>query len=183
MISDDGIQQNLIDTGIGLVIGSAFASMIQNLVDDLLTPLLGLVVGSRMANWFIVLRKGAKALQQSSKTTKFKYVTFEEALKDGAVILNVGKAAESVLRFICVAGAVFTLYRVAMKTWEANKRTLSPILFPGEKTASTRECGFCISEVPARATKCKYCTSGLHPLPEYAVSKDSKPQLTSAKDD
>ncbi|KNC97304.1 uncharacterized protein SPPG_07233 [Spizellomyces punctatus DAOM BR117] len=179
-------KRNLIDTGIGLVIGTAFSNMIQTFVDDLLTPLLGLIVGSRMSNWFIVLRKGAKALQyQHESTHRYKYVTIEEAARDGAVTLNVGRAVESVVRFVCLAGAVFALFRVAMRTWEAHKRTLGPILFPDEHRDpkanesessgdATRECPFCTSQIPCRASKCRFCTADVSGIAApYSTTKGS----------
>ncbi|TPX66011.1 hypothetical protein SpCBS45565_g04744 [Spizellomyces sp. 'palustris'] len=179
-------KRNLIDTGIGLVIGTAFSNMIQTFVDDLLTPLLGLIVGSRMSNWFIVLRKGAKALQyQNESMHRYKYVTIEEAARDGAVTLNVGKAAESVVRFVCIAGAVFTLFRVAMRTWEAHKHTLGPILFPDEhrdpkanesesSADTTRECPFCTSHISCRASKCRFCTADVPAIAApYSTTKGS----------
>lgn len=111
-ISNIAFCQNLVDTGISIILGSAFSAMVQTFVDDLLTPLLGLVVGSRMSNWFIVLRNGSRALESATQRGKpVKYVTIEEAHRDGAVTLNVGRALESVVRFACLASAVFTFYR------------------------------------------------------------------------
>ncbi|KAJ3283500.1 hypothetical protein HK104_010344 [Borealophlyctis nickersoniae] len=95
-------KRNLVDTGLGIIIGSAFSSAVQALVDDLFTPLLGLI---------FVLRAGH--LQQKARAAgrSFAYVTMEDAMKDGAVTLNVGHAVQAVLRFLAIGVAVFGLWR------------------------------------------------------------------------
>ncbi|KAJ3182899.1 hypothetical protein HDU85_002502 [Gaertneriomyces sp. JEL0708] len=166
-------KRNLLDTGIGIVIGSSFSAMIQTLVDDLLTPLLGLIVGSRMSNWFFVLRRGPLAKKSGRRP---KYLTVAEANADGAVILNFGRAAESTVRFICVATAVFAVWKMLTNIHEANKTLLTPILGPpsdqGEPpelkltapdrvnpNEPTKECPECVSKIPVRASRCPFCTS------------------------
>ncbi|KAI9001696.1 hypothetical protein BC832DRAFT_533458, partial [Gaertneriomyces semiglobifer] len=131
---------NLLDTGIGIVIGSSFSAMIQTLVDDLLTPLLGLIVGSRMSNWFFVLRYVS---YQLCMRLFLSYLTVAEANADGAVILNFGRAAESTVRFICVATAVFAVWK-SEHIW---------FMLP------TKECPECVSKIPVRASRCPFCTS------------------------
>ncbi|CAB4406831.1 unnamed protein product [Rhizophagus irregularis] len=83
---------NVVDLGIGIIIGSAFTAIVQSFVKDILTPPLGLVLhGTNLENYFIVIRPG--------RNESAVYATPEEAQADGAVTENVGSFLNTVINF------------------------------------------------------------------------------------
>ena len=86
---------NVIDLAVGIVVGAAFTGVVQSLVKDLFTPLIGLLVGGiDFSNIFVTL-KGPHA------------ATLAEAQRQGAVTLNVGVFLNAVIQFVIIAFAVF----------------------------------------------------------------------------
>ncbi|GJJ69355.1 large conductance mechanosensitive channel [Entomortierella parvispora] len=158
---------NIIDLGVGLVIGGAFSKVLSSFVDDILTPPLGLVVaGSNMENYFIVLRRG--------KTPGQQYETIEDAQKDGAVTENVGRFIMTIINFLLVAVTLFVIVYTAQKVSEARERhrlkhhsngDAAPEVTkpePVPASGATATCPWCSANVPIKAVKCMYCTSFLH---------------------
>ncbi|CAO3574853.1 unnamed protein product [Mortierella alpina] len=149
---------NVINLGVGLVIGGAFSKVLSSFVDDILTPPLGLVIaGSNLENWFIVIRPGKHDT---------KYETIEEAQQDGAVTQNVGRFLMTAINFLLVAVTlfviIFTINRVRKfrKAYKEKKRNGGVIV--KETEPETQDCNWCNAKVPFRAVKCMYCTSYLH---------------------
>ncbi|KAG0053038.1 hypothetical protein BGZ83_001743 [Gryganskiella cystojenkinii] len=158
---------NIIDLGVGLVIGGAFSKVLGSFVDDILTPPLGLVIaGSNLDNYFIVLRQG--------KTAKKHYETVQIAQDDGAVTENIGRFIMTLINFVLVAITLFVIVYTAQKVSEARERhrlkhhsngaaapeTTKPE--PTEASGATTTCPWCNANVPIKAVKCMYCTSFLH---------------------
>lgn len=135
---------NVIDMAVGVVIGAAFGAIIKSLVDDILMPVLGLLLGNAdFSNLFVVLREGSAAGP---------YDTLALAQEAGAVTLNYGVFINSVVSFIIVAFAIFLLIRSINRM----QREDAP---PAEPT--TKECPHCFSAIPIQATRCPNCTSNL----------------------
>jgi large conductance mechanosensitive channel len=96
---------NVIDLAVGIIIGAAFTSIVGSLVKDILTPILGLVVGGiDFSNIFITL-KGQH------------YATLAEAQKAGAATLNVGVFLNAVINFLIVSFAIFWLVKFVTKLY------------------------------------------------------------------
>ncbi|KAF9956329.1 hypothetical protein BGZ70_009960 [Mortierella alpina] len=96
---------NVIDLGIGVVIGGAFSDIIDSFVVDILTPPLSLwATGTNLENSFIVLRHGK---------TPGKYATYKEAQADGAVTENTGHFLKSCLNFLVIAFFLFWIVKAA----------------------------------------------------------------------
>jgi large conductance mechanosensitive channel len=94
---------NVIDLAVGIIIGAAFTSIVGSLVKDILTPILGLIVGGiDFTNIFLTL-KGPHA------------ATLAEAQKAGAVTLNVGVFLNAVINFLIVSFAIFWLVKMISK--------------------------------------------------------------------
>jgi large conductance mechanosensitive channel len=135
---------NVVDMAVGIIIGAAFGSIVKSLVDDVLMPVIGLLMGNvDFANFFFVLRAGK---------VPGPYATLAEAKAASAVTLSYGLFINSIVTFLIVAFAVFLL----IKQINALKRK-------GEVPAAptTKECPFCLSMVPLKATRCPHCTSEL----------------------
>src|SRR5438105_14763077 len=105
------VSGNVVDIGVGIVIGVAFKGIIDSFVADILTPLLGLVTGGvDFANRFVALDGGH-------------YVTLAEAKKAGAATLNYGLFVNSVISFLLVAFALFLVVRKVLKMRKAEAKT------------------------------------------------------------
>jgi len=134
---------NVLDLAVAVVIGAAFGIVVKSLVDDIVMPPLGLLMGKAdFTNLFVVLHDGPKAPGP--------YLSLADAKAAGAVTVNYGLFINAVIGFLVVALAVFALVRVA------TRMRLLPSAAP-----STKVCQFCASTIPLAATRCPNCTSQL----------------------
>ncbi len=135
---------NVVDMAVGIIIGASFGSIVKSLVDDVIMPPIGLLLGNvDFSNLYVVLQDGITAAAP--------YASLAEAKKAGAVTVNYGLFANSVISFLIVAFAVFLLVRAVNRL----KRE-EPVA-----EATTKECPHCASTIPIKATRCPHCTSEL----------------------
>ena len=100
---DFALKGNVLDMAVGIIIGAAFGTVVQSLVKDVIMPPIGIPLGGvDFSNLFITLRQGA---------VPGPYPTLAAAGEAGAVTINIGLFANSVISFIIVAFAVFLLVR------------------------------------------------------------------------
>ncbi|CAG1065069.1 Large-conductance mechanosensitive channel [uncultured bacterium] len=135
------LRGNVIDMAVGIIIGVAFSGIVSSLVADMLMPPIGLVVGYDFTNLFVTLKHGAQAGP---------YTTLAEAKKAAAVTLNYGQFINTVVNFLIVAVSMFVLISIVKRIWTEAPPPAAP---------SMKECPFCLSSVPAKATRCSHCTS------------------------
>lgn len=129
---------NVMDLAVGVIIGGAFGKIVGSLVNDVIMPVIGLVLGNvDFTNLFISL----------SGTS---YATLKEAKDAGAATLNYGNFLQSVVDFAILAFVIFIMVR------QLNKLKREP-----EAAPNTKECPFCTSAIPLKATRCPQCTSEL----------------------
>jgi large conductance mechanosensitive channel len=134
---------NVVDMAVGIIIGGAFGTIVKSLVDDVLMPPLGLLLGGvDFSNFFLVLKPGG---------TPGPYASVADVKAAGAVSINYGMFLNSVVSFIIVAFAVFLLIR-SINTMQRPAPAAAP---------TTKDCQFCLSKVPIKATRCPNCTSQL----------------------
>lgn len=139
------VKGNVVDMAVGIIIGAAFGTIVQSLVNDVIMPPIGLLLGNvDFSSLFIVLREGAAAGP---------YATPAVAKAAGAVTLNYGLFINTVISFLIVAFAVFMLIRVINRL---KREQPAPAAAP-----TTKECPFCYSPVPLKAIRCPHCTSEL----------------------
>jgi large conductance mechanosensitive channel len=135
---------NVVDMAVGIIIGGAFGTIVKSLVDDVIMPPIGLLLGGvDFANFFVVLRDG---------TRPGPYLAVSDAKTAGAVTLNYGLFINAVIGFLIVAFAVFLLVR-GINTM---RRRLE-----GPPPTATKECQYCATNSPIKATRCPQCTSQL----------------------
>jgi len=128
---------NVMDMAIGLVLAVAFGKIVTSFVGDILMPPIGLILGHvDFGNLFINLSG-----QQ--------YDTLAAAKSAGAATINYGLFLTSVIDFLIVALVIFLLVKQINRF---KKPAPGPV-------ASTRECPYCISIIPLKATRCAFCTS------------------------
>ncbi|MGB5202314.1 MAG: large-conductance mechanosensitive channel protein MscL [Sedimenticolaceae bacterium] len=136
---------NVVDMAVGIIIGGAFGTIVKSLVDDVIMPPIGLLLGGvDFADLFVTLKDGA---------TAGPYATVLAAKDAGAVTLNAGLFINSVISFTIVAFAVFLLIK-GMNSLQ--KKQEEPPAEPTEK-----ECPHCFTSIPIKATRCPHCTSEL----------------------
>ena len=137
---------NVVDMAIGIVIGAAFGGIVKSLVDDVLMPPIGLLLGNvDFSNLFVTLKEGGKAAGP--------YASLAAAKAAGAVTLNLGIFVNTIISFIIIAFAVFLVIK------GINRMRREQEAPPAEPT--TKECPFCLSAIPLKATRCAHCTSEL----------------------
>lgn len=134
---------SVLDMAIGIIIGAAFGKIVTSLVNDVIMPPIGLVLGRLdFTNLFINL---------SGKS----YASLADAKAAGAATINYGLFVNTVIDFLIVAFVLFLIIRhVNRMKRSAATATVAP---------ATRECPFCLSTIPARASRCPQCTSELKP--------------------
>ncbi|HEX9667543.1 MAG TPA: large conductance mechanosensitive channel protein MscL [Thermodesulfobacteriota bacterium] len=139
------IKGNVVDMAVGIIIGAAFGTIVTSLVNDVIMPPIGLLLGNvDFSNLFAVLKDGTPAGP---------YPSLADAEKAGAVAIFYGKFINTIISFTIVAFAVYLLVR------GINRLKREQEAPPAEPT--TKECTYCLSAIPIRATKCAHCTSQL----------------------
>lgn len=139
----------LVDLAVGFTVGAAFSTVAKSLVDDVIMPPVGLLMGGTdFSDLFAVLREGAQAGP---------YATLAAAKAAGAVTLNFGLFVNAIIAFLVVALAMFWIIRLISRAEQAME---------GEKPAAPEEpankkCVFCQTTIPYRASRCPHCTSQL----------------------
>jgi large conductance mechanosensitive channel len=135
---------NVVDLAVGVIIGAAFGAITKSLVDDVIMPPIGLLLGGiDFSNMFAVLREG---------TAPGPYATLAAAKEAGAVTLNYGLFISSVVTFLIVALAVYMLVKAVNR-----------IHRPAEAPVVTKDCPDCAMAIPLAARKCPHCTTVLLP--------------------
>ena len=136
---------NVVDMAVGIIIGAAFGTIVKSLVADIIMPPIGLLLGNvDFSDLFILLKSGDPAGP---------YSTLAAAKDAGAVTLNYGVFLNTVISFLIVAFAIFLIIR-ALNQLQRQKEEPAP-------APTTKECPFCLSTIPIKATRCPYCTSEL----------------------
>ena len=137
---------NVMDMAVGIIIGAAFTKIVNSLVADIIMPPIGILMGNiDFTNWFIVLRDGTQ--------TAAPYASLEAAKAAGAVTLNIGFFINSIISFLIVAFAIFSVLKVI------NKMKEEPA--PAPAVPTTKTCPHCFSEINIKATKCPNCTADI----------------------
>jgi large conductance mechanosensitive channel len=132
---------NVLDMAVGIIIGAAFGKVITSFVGDLLTPPIGKLMGGvDFSNLFVSL---------SSQH----YATIAAAKAAGVATINYGIFINTLIDFLIVAFAVFLLVK------QVNRFKKQPVAAP--VVPVSKECSFCASEIPIKATRCPHCTSQL----------------------
>lgn len=135
---------NVIDLAVAVVIGAAFTRVVNSLVEDVIMPGVGLLLGRvDVTNLFIVLKEGTKAAAP--------YATLADAKAAGAVTINYGMFLSSIVTFLIVAFVVYLIVRSITR--------LGPK--QAETAPTTKDCPYCLSKIPLAAVKCAFCGSDL----------------------
>ena len=140
------LRGNVLDMAVGIIIGASFKSIVDSLVNDIIMPPIGMILG----------KVDFSNLYWQVAPLDVSYPSLEAAKTAGAVTVNYGAFINNVISFLIVACAVFALIK-AINTLK-NKVCKEEVV---EVAATTKECPFCCSTIAINAKKCPNCTSDL----------------------
>jgi len=139
---DFAIKGNVIDLAVGIIIGAAFKDIVTSLVNDIIMPPIGLLLGKvDFANLFWALDGGD-------------YASLAAAQEAGAPTLNYGLFINTIISFLIIAWVVFLLVK-QLNRLKAKPQPVEP------EAPTTKTCPFCKTEIPLEAVRCPACTSHL----------------------
>ena len=134
---------SVMDLAVGVIIGGAFSKIVSSLVDDIIMPLIGLLLGGAdISNYFVTLDGG-------------KYATLAEAQEAGAATLNYGLFLNRIIDFLIIAFILFLIIKAINKARALTKKP------EAEAAPTTKVCPYCKSTIDINATRCPNCTSEL----------------------
>jgi large conductance mechanosensitive channel len=134
---------NVVDMAVGVIIGAAFGKIITSLVNDVIMPPIGKAMGNvNFSDLFLSL--------DPEKTQGI--TSIAKAKETGAAIIAYGQCINTIIDFLIVAACIFMLVKAI------NTLKTPP---PQTAEAPTRPCPHCLQSIPAKATRCAFCTSNL----------------------
>ena len=157
---------NVVDLAIGFTVGAAFTTVAKSVVNDIIMPAVGLVIGQvEFEDLFVVLQPGDPAGP---------YNTLEAAQKAGAVTINYGVFVNNVLALLLVGLAMFFIVRMinrvdALMDHEVDDKPPEP------DEPSHKKCLYCRAQIAYRAVRCPSCTSRLAGFEERARASATPP--------
>jgi len=129
---------NVVDLAVGIIIGAAFGKIVTSLVNDILMPPLGLILGKMDFSGLFINLSGTV------------YPSLAAAKAAGAPTINYGAFINTIVDFLIVSAAIFFIVLQIAKL----RKTEEPAAPP-----STKECPYCMSAIAIKATRCPHCTS------------------------
>ena len=134
------LRGNVVDLAVGVIVGASFGAIVTSLVNDVLMPPIGRLLGGADFKDFFINLSGQS------------YPTLAAAKAAGAPTLNYGLFLNAMINFLIVSFAVFMLVRQVNRLFP---RPAAPV------AAATKECAWCATAIPAKAKRCPHCTSNL----------------------
>ncbi|NSW54337.1 MAG: large conductance mechanosensitive channel protein MscL [Anaerolineae bacterium] len=146
---DFAVKGNVIDLAIAVVMGGAFGAIVKSIVDDIIMPPIGLLLGGvDFANLFAVIKQGDPVGP---------YASLSAAQEAAAVTINYGLFLSALVTFLIIAFVMFLLVKSIAKMQALVKKEEAAL--PAEPT--TKQCPFCCTDIPIKASRCPHCTSKL----------------------
>lgn len=134
------LRGNVTDLAVGIIIGASFNSIVNSLVNDIIMPPIGLILGQvDFSELYINLGSGS-------------FESLSAAKEAGAPVVSYGLFINALISFLITAFAVFILVRIINKLKSKEEKNPQP-------TPSTKPCPYCFNQVPIKATRCPFCTS------------------------
>jgi large conductance mechanosensitive channel len=139
---------NVVDMAVGIIIGVAFGAIISSVVKDIIMPPIGLALGNvDFTNLFVLLKNG---------TTPGPYPSLAAAQQAGAVTINYGVFVNTLINFLIIAAVLFFFVVRPITQMAARQKAPAPAAAP-----TSKDCPFCYTSIPVKATRCPNCTSAL----------------------
>ncbi|MEK6975299.1 MAG: large conductance mechanosensitive channel protein MscL [Candidatus Thermoplasmatota archaeon] len=150
------LRGSVVDLAVGIIIGTAFGAVVKGLVDELIMPMVGVLLGGvDFSDRFFILRRGDAAINGTT--------TLQEARSGGAAVIGYGQFLNLLLTFLIVAWAVFLIVKGVNRMRRKQQKAPDP-------EAQTRSCPECLTQVPKAARRCSACTAPIAPQPAPPAS-------------
>ncbi|MDP3721374.1 MAG: large conductance mechanosensitive channel protein MscL, partial [Anaerolineaceae bacterium] len=134
---------NVVDLAVAVIIGGAFGKIITSLVNDIIMPPIGLLLGKvDFSNLYLNM-------------SKVKYGSLAEAQATGAPTLNYGLFLNNVVNFLIVALIIFIIIHAMDRLIKKEGQVVE---------VTTHECPYCMTEISKKASRCPHCTSEVKPV-------------------
>lgn len=135
---------NVLDLAVGVIIGGAFGKIVTSLVNDIVMPLIGLLMGKvDFTNLFITLGEG-------------EFATIADAQAAGVPTLNYGLFINNVVDFLIIAFTIFIVIKQINRLKKRKEDKEEKI-----EEVTTKACPYCYVDIHKEATRCPHCTSTL----------------------
>ncbi|MDR0288246.1 MAG: large conductance mechanosensitive channel protein MscL [Clostridiales bacterium] len=141
---------NVMDLAVGVIVGAAFSKIVNSLVSDVISPLLGIFFKMDFQNLFVVLTNPEKVPNLK---------TLDQARAAGANVLAYGSFLTNIINFLIVAGSIFLVIYGIGKIKDKIIKQTPPL-------PTTKKCPYCKSDINIEAIRCPQCTSVLDSLEE-----------------
>ncbi len=135
------VRGNVVDLAVGFIMGAAFSNLVSSLVNDIIMPPVGLLIGRVDFSSLFINLSGEN------------YASLAEAQAAGAATINYGVFLNTVIEFVIVALALFLLIK------QVNRLQRQPE--EAQTAPASKACPYCYTEIPMAATRCPNCTSQL----------------------
>lgn len=141
------LRGNVLDMAVGIIIGASFSSIVNSLVNDILMPPVGWLLGGvDFENFYLTVKAG---------TPVGPYPSLSDAQAAGAVTVNYGMFINAIIGFMIVALAMFLLIRSINRLQESDQKDQT------KEAPTAKDCPYCFTSIPVQATRCPHCTSKL----------------------
>jgi large conductance mechanosensitive channel len=148
------IKGNVIDLAVGVIIGGAFGKIVTSLVNDIIMPPIGRMLGGADFKDLFINLGSDKPLPEG--VTMDSIHTLTDATKNGVAVIAYGQFINVLLDFLIVAACIFMLVKGINIL-----RRIKPEEGAAPTEPTEKECPYCLSQIPIKATRCKHCTSVL----------------------
>ena len=150
------LKGNVVDMAVGVIIGGAFGAIVTSLINDIIMPLLGLIIKADFTQWFVPLGEVPEGTAH----------TAEAMAEAGVSVFHYGKFISAIIYFILIALCIFIVVRMLRKAEEKAKEMHKKEEEKPAEEKKPRLCPYCKQEVADDATRCPHCTSELPPVEE-----------------
>jgi len=133
------LRGNVLDLAVAVIIGGAFGAIVTSLVNDIIMPPIGLLLGKINFKDLFINLSGTP------------YATLADAKAASAATINYGNFINLIINFLIVAFVIFLIIRAANKMKKPEVAA----------APTTKECPYCLTQIPLKATRCPNCTSQL----------------------
>jgi large conductance mechanosensitive channel len=142
------VRGSFVQLATAVIVGGAFNDAVRSLINDILMPPVGALLGhANLQNLYGIIQPGL-----GGNTS---YPSLAAAQADGAVTENYGKFILATINFLVIAVIMYFVVKAGVATAASTKRLKKALL--QQEVESTKECPFCINQIPVRATKCGFC--------------------------
>jgi len=132
---------NVLDLAVAVIMGAAFGAIVTSLVNDIIMPPIGMLLGGVNFSDLFISLNGQE------------YASLQAAQEAGAPTINYGMFIQNVINFLIIALVIFMVVKAAN---QLQRPKPAPVAAP-----TTKDCPFCFSNIPIKATRCPHCTSEL----------------------